>query len=334
MPTVTFNIATSLDDGAVYKTGAAYPPATGPTVDDGGTEVNIHRSLSGGTTFIIANGMMRWDTSSLPDGATVTAATLRVYVTSKSDSNSRNLTADWYTAWPIDTGDYSEAAQTGALSTAISGITAAAYNDFALSDVAANVSLTGYTGLRLHVDGVAPTNTNYVFIAAYDHATFTEPQLIVDYVLNTTVDTPAATAGASAPAPTIVIPISVSAVPAQAGASAPAPSVNISNTITAPAAQAGASAPVPAVNISVAIAGVAAQAGASAPTPTVTVIQNITIAPPAAQAGATFSVPAVAAHVNITMTIAVTPRAVTGTVLPREVTGTYSPRTVTGVIVP
>jgi hypothetical protein len=125
---------------------------------------------------------VRFDTSAIPDTATVTSATLRLYVTAKANADGRNLVGEWYDAanWPIDASDYtlnsSGSAFTGA---SIGQIRAGATNDFSLGGLA-SVSKTGYTGLRLHVDGGQPTGDNYVQFASFE-STLPKPQLIVTY---------------------------------------------------------------------------------------------------------------------------------------------------------
>jgi hypothetical protein len=126
---------------------------------------------------------MRFDTSALPDDATITSAKLRLYVTAKTNFDSRNLVAEWYPSsnWPIDSSDYVLSAAGTALAGAdMSSITTGATNDFSLTGLS-SIATTGYTGLRLLVDGGQPSGDNYVQIASFDNPTFPEPQLVVTY---------------------------------------------------------------------------------------------------------------------------------------------------------
>ena len=58
--------------------------------------------------YSVLAALLRFDTSSLPDGATITAATLKLHVTAKTDADNRSLVGEWYPSsnWPIDAADY------------------------------------------------------------------------------------------------------------------------------------------------------------------------------------------------------------------------------------
>lgn len=201
-PTTTFGIASGTDDGYVGKAGPTYPPLGIASVDTTATTISAMRSmqdicqatpgLPGCPEHEIRNALIRWDTSSLPDNAAVTGATARLRVTTKSNSDSRSLTGDWYTAWPIDSADYSETAWTAAISgVALSSIPTNAQTDFTLSSAGANVSKTGYSGLRLHISGSQASGTNYLNVVANEHPSLPEPALFV------TFNTPPATSAVS-----------------------------------------------------------------------------------------------------------------------------------------
>ena len=128
-------------------------------------------------------GLLRFDTSAIPDDATVTGVTFRAQVMGKVSADGRNLVGEWYdpAGWPIDAGDYALNSSAMALAAmSIAQIVAGAQNDFPLA-APASLSKTGLTALRLFVDGGQPTGDNYVQFASYDHATLTEPQLVVTY---------------------------------------------------------------------------------------------------------------------------------------------------------
>lgn len=177
-PTSTFNVAASGDDGEALGSGAGYPPSATLAVS-ANASIELQKTL--GANYTVSVALIRFDTSSLPDDATIDSATLRIRVTATDDINSRSLTVEWYDAGTIGTEDYTATVGTDAhAGTAIGSISGGADNDFVLVNVS-NVSKTGYTGLRLHISGGAPTGGNFVFFAAFDHATLTEPRLIVEY---------------------------------------------------------------------------------------------------------------------------------------------------------
>lgn len=187
MPTATFNAShmVSADDQDISR-GTGYPPSG--TITRGitsATVVDVERTLD--VSYFVVNGLVRWDTSSLPDNAVVSAATLRIWVNSRTSANSLNLTAGWY-AWDgTSSSDYTSTPETSALAgTALSSITTGASNDFILLSPA-SVSLSGYTSLRFHISqraaDAAPTGINQLQFRSFDHATDPEPQLIVTYEL-------------------------------------------------------------------------------------------------------------------------------------------------------
>ena len=130
-------------------------------------------------------GLLRFDTSSLPDSATITSAELRLNVTMKSDSDARSLVAEWYPAanWPIELGDWAFAdSSTAHVGTPLSALTVGQRHAFLLRNVA-SVDRIGMTALRLDIDGSAsaPTGPNDLGLASWDDATRPEPALIVRY---------------------------------------------------------------------------------------------------------------------------------------------------------
>lgn len=181
-PTTTFNVAASADDGTAQRVENVYPPTAGASAADNDLAVRIDRTFST-PNYISRVGLIRWDTSSLPDDATIDSATLRLWAlaSTKQNANDRSVEAEWYDAETITTADYSENSTADAhAGTTLASITQAADNDFALIGVS-NVSKTGFTGVRLHISGGVPSGSNTISFAAFDHTTFTEPRLIVDY---------------------------------------------------------------------------------------------------------------------------------------------------------
>ncbi len=182
-PSTTFTVAAAADSQYVRKTGAAYPP-TSAMARSGTTDANVSavRELNAGV-YAVNCGLLRWDTSSLPDDVVVTAPTIRVITVARDDADARNITADWYQWDGASTTDYSETSQTGALAASdltLISATAGVSNDIVL-DNATGVSLTGITRVRLHLSGDVPLARNRAVFASEAHATYTAPQLIVPY---------------------------------------------------------------------------------------------------------------------------------------------------------
>jgi hypothetical protein len=177
----TFAIGAGGDDGNVGPSDApSYPPATTANPFSTGTVFTAGRRYAFGG-FDVFVSLLRFDTSSLPDDATVTGATLRLYVTQKADADSRSLVGEWYGAgnWPIDAADYVLSSSGSAFTGGdVTQIRTGATNDFALSGLG-SVSRTGATALRLHVDGGQPSGDNYVQFASFESGQ--KPQLIVTY---------------------------------------------------------------------------------------------------------------------------------------------------------
>lgn len=184
MPTATFTIASTSKDIGVYKSGTTWA-----NVDDGSTgtltgdTVTVERVLSG--NYYISIGAFEWDTSSLPEDAIITGAQLKIRVVGRQSVNTRNLTAEWYTGTVGLSAWTDNISQTAGGPWLIAGLSIN-YVTLTLNNPSANVSKSGTTKLRLHVDGTsAPTGYNYVHIAAYEHSSYNPAQLIVTYDLPT-----------------------------------------------------------------------------------------------------------------------------------------------------
>lgn len=181
MPTATFSILDGGDDGYASGQNAAYPPPDWGSTNTTGTTILVQKSLAG--NYLLNVGLLRFDTSSLPNAAVVTGATLRLRGSSKSDADGRSLTAEWYlpTFLPQPDDDYTTTVGADAhAGTSISALVTGADGDLALINVE-NINKAGLTGLRLHISGGAPTGDNFYLFASFNHATLAEPRLIVDY---------------------------------------------------------------------------------------------------------------------------------------------------------
>jgi hypothetical protein len=190
---MSFSIAAGGDDGNVMVndmtgssggTPAPYPPTGAATSSATGPVVGVRRAgpVFGG--YEVRVGLVRFDTSGLPDNATVTGASLKLYVTSAASADGRSLVGEWYPAnWPIGAADYTSGAATTALTgTAIQSLAGNQTNTLALQNLG-SVSTTGYTALRLEISGGQPTGENSVYFAAFENGSQPGAQLVVTYTL-------------------------------------------------------------------------------------------------------------------------------------------------------
>jgi len=130
-------------------------------------------------------GLLRFDTSGLPDGAIVTSAQLRLHVTGKASSDGRSFVAEWYPgdSWPIDATDWTLAdASSAHAGTPLDVIATGRQTSFGLQNLA-SINRTGATALRLHVSGSAtsPTGANDLAFASFDQGILPAPTLVVSY---------------------------------------------------------------------------------------------------------------------------------------------------------
>lgn len=182
MPTAAIQISLAADDQMAVGTGPTYPPAYtnhAPTTD---TTLSASRSFEGGTTYVVRSGLMRFDTSQIPDGATVTNARMLAYVTALDTDDARNISAEYYT-WDGSSSDYNA---TGALvgpQAFVFGISNYSPGNWAfpLLTSGANINKSGYTSLRWSVSGGAPSGLNYFVFASSSNVTRAKPLLNVLY---------------------------------------------------------------------------------------------------------------------------------------------------------
>src|SRR5262249_22427076 len=182
----------SASDGYALSQSAAYPPGFS-SCNTSSAYFFASKSFTG-SVYQVHNGLVKWDTSSLPDDAVVTGATLRAYSPASSNINtdSRNVTMDWYN-WDIPKVgcDSTDASSAGA-NNAFAGVSISSlifdYNDFVLTDSAGfpHINVAGTTYLRLNVDGGQPTGQNIAWFGSRDNTQVAGPALIVDFDLAAT----------------------------------------------------------------------------------------------------------------------------------------------------
>jgi hypothetical protein len=129
--------------------------------------------------------LLRFDTSGLPAGATVTGATLKLFVNKTVSADGRNLVAEWAPSavWPLVSSDWTLNSTASALAgVAVSSLQTAAVNSFALTGLS-NISTSGFTSLRLHLSGGQPAGDNYVQFASFEDTNSPAAQLVLNWTL-------------------------------------------------------------------------------------------------------------------------------------------------------
>jgi hypothetical protein len=184
----TISVAASGDDGYIIKEASTFGGSDGSFTADltsaGFTVANRKTGFGGTEEFQRSNFIVRFDTSILPDDAVISAASLEIKSHAFfADDDGRSLQIEWIAdPGTIDTGDFSATpAATAKAATALATLAASTLYTWPLLDSAANITVSGYTGLRFHVDGNAPAAHNYIGFYQFDHATEPEPKLIVTY---------------------------------------------------------------------------------------------------------------------------------------------------------
>lgn len=180
MPTDVFSIASASDDACGYWSGGTYPPASAFSVWSGDTILYAYKELTGSYNNWV--NVFRWDTSSIPDDATITAVTLDVYVSAKGDADGRNIDIEWYDYGgdAMVSGDHTHVISTPIGSKDITTFTTGAVNTITVTSDFTGINLSGYTGIRMAVSGGAPSGSNGIDVAGYADAN-QEARLNVTY---------------------------------------------------------------------------------------------------------------------------------------------------------
>lgn len=192
MPTDTFPIASAGNDGCGYRTDTVWANiSTGAYTDESdlpGNVIYVAKYRTAGGDYFNENLYLRWDTSSLPDDATVTSANLLLFITDIIEtSDDFEYAADFYDfgGEPSVAGDW-ELTSSGDAITVIDpdSLTSGAVNTIALTGLS-GISLNGFTGIRLAPnDSSSPTVNGdaWLEVAAFEHAS-QEPRLEVTYTV-------------------------------------------------------------------------------------------------------------------------------------------------------
>ena len=188
------------DDGWISREAQSnwFPTGPGgPNANSLGGEVLAEKHYDNSTPglpYFLGVGYMRFDTSSIPDFATITGATLRLYVTTVLDDEGRSMTLEWMNGEAFGTSLYTDVVAQDALAPVTLASIAANLNnymDFTLLSPSTHINLSGYSSIRMHVTGstapasVQPTLNAPVFCSKDGEATYSAigPRLIVDYTI-------------------------------------------------------------------------------------------------------------------------------------------------------
>ena len=193
MPTAT--IYADSVGGRVYSTDAVYLTAR---AGGGGVVADpllgsCGQILFGGDYYCI-EGFLKFDTSAIPDNATITSAVLSLYGSADESAQDFTLTAaicDWGDT--LEAADYVAGASLSALPTvatfASAGWSTAGYNDFTDVALPGNINRTGETRLILYSSREAAADVPDAdfervdwFLSA-ELGTATDPKLSVTYTL-------------------------------------------------------------------------------------------------------------------------------------------------------
>lgn len=171
-PTCTHYVITAdADDVYAEAFDASYPPPFGDCAN--ATTVSPSRSNTG-TNFYNSIGLWRWNTSDIPDDATILSASLDFSTTldgsvifDSRDDDMLSVAIDWHPWTTCGASDYTNTPSSAAAGLLLNELVtcAAGTCNVALANPE-NVSVTGMTGIAIGVAGgqVASNHFNYVTI--------------------------------------------------------------------------------------------------------------------------------------------------------------------------
>lgn len=183
--TLTFVVAPA-DDQTIWSQGASYPP-TGGTIFRSDSDVVISpakiRHQIDPTPYYVYVGLLKFNTSAIPDTANIASAFLRLMVTEvRNDSGDRSLTVG-YESWNGTDADYTTTVGTSANGGIPLGSIGAGTLEIPLSSPNTSIVKDGTTYFKLHISGGAPPSAgvNWVKFTSADSSA-DGAKLIVAYV--------------------------------------------------------------------------------------------------------------------------------------------------------
>lgn len=220
----TSNFAPSLD-GHIWGSADSWPvtetnsaPFGGISVDTSLTFFEIDAILSAGQ-YQHRIACIRFDTSALPDNATITSAVLRVYVTAQNNNEGFAVNGEWYDPGnTLGTEDYASAVGSSAFQSSAPGLTMG-WNDITLGGLT-NINKIGFSGIRIGFDVPTggPNQANYVAFSSSESAN--DPLLIVTYTVPAIDGAAAVTCAASTSAAGLRVALGAASVACASVASA------------------------------------------------------------------------------------------------------------------
>lgn len=196
MAETEFQVAQADHNGDANSDAAwpTYPPdgSAGTGAQDAGVLLGIHNTYTteGGGQYSVESGFVRWDTSSIPDSATIFAASLILQPNSGpvvTDSDIR-VVVSWWTDWyPLTSADADSGMPANALpyanGLAVSSLSSGVDSELDLVDFS-GISKTGITALKIDFmrsTNAAPTGVNACAIKGRGTGAAVGPRLVVVY---------------------------------------------------------------------------------------------------------------------------------------------------------
>lgn len=193
MAEMTFN-SNAGGDGLVYSVNTNYTTAhnaTSGTLDATSTPNTCAQNGITGADYYIGRGFFPFDTSTLPDDATITAATLELYITGIGDSTANYASVVQSTQasnTALNAADFDAVGTTtGGDSAAFNTLSTSAYTTITLNATGRGwISKTGYTTLALRqstdITSSAPASFQYIQ-CNYSESGSNKPILRVTYTV-------------------------------------------------------------------------------------------------------------------------------------------------------
>ena len=196
MATDIFFPASDAGDGSIFaSSGSAWDTARNATTGTLRVGNFVQSTLSGSTRFI-ERTFLTFNTSSIPDNALISSATLEVYVVSVSNANAPSYRLyDSTHASTIVAGDYDNVGTTEQSATYLTAPTTSAYATFTLNASGrASINLTGDTKFAIReavydLGNVQPGGSNVLETSDSSvSGTSQDPKLTVTYTVGETFD--------------------------------------------------------------------------------------------------------------------------------------------------